>query len=108
MHFVCFGFEPAEVALNAIPGFWPLVLVILAVIGVAIDNPVLPFLGKLFERDITRDFVMTAHSEQIRLRFSAVAGLPGFDRSFGESLRTIGKREVVINCDGSAEAATRR
>ena len=49
MHFVDF-FEPAEVALHAIPSPRPLVVFVNPIILVAVDDPALMFGGKLVER----------------------------------------------------------
>src|SRR5215831_2113173 len=73
VHFVGLGFQPAEVTFDAIPRSRPFMFLVLAVIGFAIYNKILPLFGKVFERNIRRRAKRFAHAHQVTLAVSAYA-----------------------------------
>src|SRR5262249_14824647 len=108
MHLVRFRFQPAEIALHAIPRLRPLVFLVFAIFGIALDDERLPFFGKLFKRDIRWDLEVPTRAHQVTLALEAVTGQPGFDDTLGQSSGAIRQGEVVIDADHSAEAAAGR
>ena len=108
MHLVGFGLQPAEVAFDAIPGTRPFVAGVFAVIGIAVDDPVLPLYRKLIERQIGRRLADFAKLHQVLLALDAVAAAPRFDNTFGQGFRAVGQREVVVNRDRAAKPAAGR
>ena len=108
MHFVRLAFEPAEITFDAIPRARPFVLRVLAVIRVAVDEPVLPFFRQFLERDIRWRLAYAAKLHEIGLAFGALAGQPGLDDAFRERLGAIRQGKVVIYRDDAAKAPARR
>src|SRR5580700_10959435 len=57
MHLVSLRLQPPEIALHAVPSPRPPVFGVLAVAGLALNEVVLPFLGKLRERHVGRNSI---------------------------------------------------
>lgn len=106
VHFVGPGFQPAEVAFDAIPGLGP--AVVLAVVGVSIHDPALGVGRQVSERDVEGDSFGSGGLDQVALAFRAHSGLPGTDRAFGEGFGAIGNGAGVIDGDDPAEALAGR
>jgi len=104
VHFVGFGFEPAEVAFHTVPGARPFVLFVFAVVRLAFDDEGLPFLRELFEGDVGGDFELTAHAEEVALAIGPLPCLPRADDTLGKSFGAIGNGKVVINADDAAKS----
>src|SRR5208282_6236054 len=108
MHLIGLRFEPAEVALDAIPGARPFVRVVLAVARLAFNDQVLPFLRQLVERHVSGYAKLPARAQQVVLALRAEPGLPGTDHALRQRSGAVGQRQVVINADDAAKAAARR
>src|SRR3984957_12344844 len=102
VHFVRLAFEPAEITFDAVPGAGPFVLLVLAVIGITVDEPVLPFFRVVLKRHVNRRFANAAKFHQVGLAFGALAGLPRLDDPSRKRLGAVGQREVVIYRDDAA------
>src|SRR5207244_2648159 len=99
---------PAEVTFDAIPGARPLVLRVLPVIGIAIDDPLLPFFRKPVERHIRGRLSDFAEFHQVILALGAVAAEPRFDDTLRQRFGAVGQRQVVVDPDDASEAAAGR
>jgi hypothetical protein len=102
VHFVGFGFEPFEVAADAVPGVGPFVA--MAVVGVAFEDPALVFRGQVTEGDMQGDSGFTGEAGEISQGFGAGTGLPGFNGALGEREGAIGNGEVIVDGDDATEA----
>src|SRR5581483_899174 len=107
-HFVRLGFQPAKIALDAVPRPWPLMRRIFSVLGISVQHPVLPFLRQVAERHIHRNVTLAAKCRQVRLTFGALTGLPRLDHALGERLGTVRQRQIVIDGNDPPKPATRR
>ena len=67
VHLVGLGFEPAEVAFDAVPGAGPLMFFVDAVVRVAVDDPVLDGLRELLEGNLRGNVARPAEGEQVSL-----------------------------------------
>src|SRR6516225_10738994 len=105
MHFVGFGFQPPKVTLDSVPGAWPLMFLILAVIRVAIDDEILPFLGQSFEWDIRRHLKMPARSHQVLLALGTLTALPWLNHAFGKRFGPVRQGQAIVNADDSSKPA---
>ena len=108
MHLVGFGFQPAKIALNTVPGLGPSVRRVRAIARFALDNKVLPLLGHLVEGDVGWDPVPPAHPQEVVLALGALSGLPWLHQTFGQGLGAIGDGQAKIDADGTAKATAGR
>ena len=103
VHLVGLAFEPCKEALDAIPlgrpGFIP------AHEGrVAVQQPLLVFVGQVAIRHIERDAVFLGALDEIVLAFLEARGLPRLDRTFGQGFAFVGDDQPEIDADHAAEA----
>ena len=108
MHFVRLRFEPAKIAFDPVPRAWPLVFLVLAVIRLAIDDPLLPFRRQLFEGHIGRHAELPGGTHHVALGFRTGARAPWLHGAARECERPVRQRAIVIDGDHAPEAATLR
>ena len=109
MHLVGFAFEPAEVALHAIPGARPFVFFIAAVVWIAVDHESLMLRRKVLRMARSSACLRALHMRvRSRCDSSPWPDLPRFHRAASQCLRAIGNGAVVINRDGASETSAGR
>ncbi len=108
MHLIGLRLQPAEVTLHPIPELRPLVILVLAVVGIAVDHPALGRLGQFAKRHVHRHAALLAKLRQILLRLRAGARTPRLHRTPVQRQQAVGNGEVVINLDDPAEALAGR
>jgi hypothetical protein len=104
VHFVGFGFEPLEEAVDAIPEAFAPGGVGVEAVGFAVKDGVLVFWAEVFPGDVGGDFEAFAGVEEVALAFLAGFGLPGFDGAVSKGEVVVGDDEVVIDADDTAKA----
>lgn len=101
VHFVGLRLQPAKVAFDAIPGLGPGVL--LAVIGIAVDDPALLGGRQIAKRHVHGNAGTPSRPGHIGLAFAAGLGLPRFDGALREGFGVVGNGQLVIDGDDASE-----